>query len=74
MRLSSSLVLLLLLASGCLPTRYVAYNFADITDFRKFPERPLPASSTPFKFANPEKPLSPKPSLLAASLMILKNT
>ncbi len=60
MRLSPSLVLLLLLASGCLPTRYVAYNFADITDFRKFPERPLPASSTPFKFANPEKPLSPK--------------
>lgn len=50
----------LLLLAGCLPTRYAVYNFADITDFRKFEERKLPPSPQPFAFTAADKPLSPK--------------
>ncbi len=46
--------------SGCLPARYVAYNFANITDYKKFPERPLTPSAQPFVFARAEKPVAPK--------------
>ncbi|RYD52246.1 MAG: class C beta-lactamase-related serine hydrolase [Sphingobacteriales bacterium] len=51
---------LLLLLSGCLPTRYVAYNFAGITDYKKFPERPLPPAPQPYQFAKALKPLAPR--------------
>jgi CubicO group peptidase (beta-lactamase class C family) len=40
-----------LLLSGCTIGRMLLYNVSDIRDFKKFPERPLPASPAPFKFA-----------------------
>jgi CubicO group peptidase (beta-lactamase class C family) len=40
-----------LLLSGCTVGRFFIYNFADTKDHKKFPSRPLPASSTPTPYA-----------------------
>ncbi len=49
-----------LFLGGCLPARYVVYNYADITDYRKFPERKLTPDAQPFKFTPAAKPLQPR--------------
>jgi len=54
------IALLLLIASGCTVGRFVKWNFADRRDYRKFPTRPLPASSEPFQYAVAAKELGPK--------------
>src|SRR5665213_3405670 len=41
------LIVLTLFASSCTIGRFIWYNFADITDYKIFPSRPLKAS-TPF--------------------------
>ncbi len=60
MRTLLPLSIVLFALTGCLPARYAVYNFADITDFRKFGERPLPPSPQPYVFARAARPLSPK--------------
>lgn len=42
--------LLVLCLSSCKVGRFVIYNFANITDHKKFPSRPLEKASTPFKY------------------------
>ncbi len=39
-----------LVCSSCLVGRFVWYNFSGITDYKIFPSRSLPASTTPFRF------------------------
>jgi len=50
LRKTSLLLTLLLMCSSCLVGRFAWYNFSNITDYRIFPSRPLPASSNPFRF------------------------
>ncbi|HEY0976869.1 MAG TPA: serine hydrolase [Flavobacteriales bacterium] len=52
--------LLSLLLSGCTVGRFFIYNFADTNDHRKFPARPLPASSTPFHYAVADQEKAPR--------------
>ncbi|MFM2386770.1 MAG: hypothetical protein RL660_1527 [Bacteroidota bacterium] len=42
--------LLVLCLSSCKVGRFVIYNFANITDYKKFPSRPLEKASAPFKY------------------------
>lgn len=44
------LLVLLFLVSSCQVGRFIIYNFADISDYKKFPSRHLHASSKPFIF------------------------
>ncbi len=46
---------LLILLSGCHVGRFFIYNFANITDYKKFPDRTLLAPEKPFKFIPPER-------------------
>lgn len=46
--------------SSCHVGRFVIYNFADITDHKKFPSRPLPASGKPFTFIETNTTIAPK--------------
>lgn len=46
--------------SSCKLTRFVVYNFANITDYKIFPSRPLVSSETKFKFYSTEKGRYPK--------------
>jgi CubicO group peptidase (beta-lactamase class C family) len=39
-----------LFLSSCRIVRFVVYNFADVRDYKKFPERELKASADPFTF------------------------
>lgn len=50
MRMMIALGLSVLL-SGCTVGRFFIYNFADTRDHKKFPSRPLPASTAPFHYA-----------------------
>ncbi|WP_066835292.1 serine hydrolase domain-containing protein [Rufibacter ruber] len=58
------LVCLLSLASATLSScqlgRFVFYNFANITDYKIFPSRPLTASAQPFRFQTATTPRAPK--------------
>ena len=54
-----SLLLLLPLLAGCTVGRFFIYNFADTRDHRKFPARPLPASSAPFHYPEAATPVAP---------------
>ncbi len=53
--------LILLTLSSCSVGRFFLYNFADTRDNRKFPSRPLPASTTPFTYPDSRQQLSPGP-------------
>lgn len=53
------IVLIALFGSGCTVARFVKWNFADRRDHRKFPSRPLPASSAPFQYTLAEKEIAP---------------
>ncbi|MDJ1499756.1 serine hydrolase [Xanthocytophaga agilis] len=44
------LVIIFFNCTSCLVGRFVWYNFSNITDYKIFPSRPLPASPTPFHF------------------------
>ncbi len=50
LRKTSLLLSLLFLCSSCLVGRFAWYNFSNITDYKIFPSRPLPASAVPFRF------------------------
>lgn len=54
------LIFLSLCLAGCTFTRYVVYNFADINDHKKFPDRPLQASSQGFRFEKLSENINPK--------------
>lgn len=41
--------------ASCLTGRFVWYNFANITDYKIFPNRPLLASATPFHFVDAQE-------------------
>ena len=51
-----TLFLILPLISSCQLVRVIRYNFADITDYAIFPNRPLQPSAQPFRFHQTEKP------------------
>lgn len=46
--------------SSCKVGRFVAYNFADLNDHKKFPSRPIAKDSASFVFAVSEKQKAPK--------------
>lgn len=48
-------LLLIMSLAACKVGRFVVYNFADITDYKKFPKRDLAKASQPFQF-----PVAPK--------------
>jgi hypothetical protein len=54
------IALLLFTLNSCKIGRFVAYNFADITDYKIFPARTLQASATPFLFHKAIKEKVPK--------------
>jgi CubicO group peptidase (beta-lactamase class C family) len=54
-----SILCITFLLNGCTVWRFAVYNFADIKDHKKFPSRPLQASSEPFKFHISEDPIDP---------------
>ncbi len=56
------LFIALLLFSSCKVGRFFIYNFADIKDYKKFPERDLVRATEPFFFA--EKDSAKKPTSL----------
>jgi CubicO group peptidase (beta-lactamase class C family) len=47
-------IVIAFLFSSCLAGRFAWYNFSNITDYKIFPSRKLPASSTPFRFITSE--------------------
>lgn len=53
-------IILALVLSSCKLTRFVVYNFANITDYKIFPSRPLKSSETKFRFHSTEKGRYPK--------------
>jgi CubicO group peptidase (beta-lactamase class C family) len=50
----------MLTLTSCLPARFAWYNFANITDHRIFPSRPLTPSSRPWHFDEASKYTAPK--------------
>ena len=58
--LFSVLMIMILILPSCKLGRFVIYNFADITDHKKFPKRELKKSSEPFQFKTSEKQRGPK--------------
>ena len=46
--------------SSCKVGRFFIFNFADIKDHKKFPDRDLTASKATFEFLTPTAPLVPK--------------
>jgi CubicO group peptidase (beta-lactamase class C family) len=50
----------MLLLPSCQQARFVVYNFADINDHKKFPERSMLAASQPWRFATPAEEKAPK--------------
>ncbi|MFB9864654.1 serine hydrolase domain-containing protein [Rufibacter immobilis] len=58
-QLAGSLLLVSLLFSSCQVGRFIYYNFANITDYKIFPSRPLTGSSTPFRFPQSSRPSVP---------------
>lgn len=60
-KVSSFVLLLALLAfNSCKISRFVVYNFADINDHKKFPERTLDKGDATFQFPYSKQPKSPK--------------
>lgn len=59
-KISILVLCLLLLGWSCKVGRFIVYNFADITDYTIFPERPLTHSTTPFRFEHAQQPRVPK--------------
>lgn len=55
-----ALLLLALLLDGCTVGRFVKWNFADRRDHKKFPSRPLPASTEPFQYLVADKEIGPR--------------
>lgn len=53
-------VTLSVILSSCKLTRFVYYNFANITDYKIFPSRPLVSGETKFNFHHTEKGHYPK--------------
>lgn len=53
-------IIILIVLTSCKPSRYVAYNFADNKDYKKFPSRPLVSNETKFKFYSTDKEKYPK--------------
>ena len=53
-------VLILTTLSSCKVTWFVVYNFADINDHKKFPERNIENGTTKFIFPTAEKGKFPK--------------
>ena len=51
---------LFILSTGCLPARIVRYNFANITDEKVFPSRPLLPAEAPQTFLQAATPIRPK--------------
>jgi len=49
-----ALISLLLIINSCHVGRYVIYNFANIDDYKKFKNRDITASPTPFSFSEPK--------------------
>ena len=45
----------LLILTSCMASRMTWYNYTDITNYKIFPSRALPASTTPFHFANAQR-------------------
>ncbi|MBK8581927.1 MAG: serine hydrolase [Flavobacteriales bacterium] len=60
LRQSAIFILACFLLSGCTLGRFFIYNFADTKDHRKFPSRDLPASPTPFHYAEAAKEMELK--------------
>lgn len=58
--LFSILLVMIVAVPSCKLGRFVIYNFADITDHKKFPKRELKAPAGPFQFKTAEKPRAPK--------------
>jgi CubicO group peptidase (beta-lactamase class C family) len=58
-RIAACIILLTILAS-CKFGRFVFYNFANITDYKIFPSRPLHKSDHPFNFCTSSSPKFPK--------------
>ncbi len=54
------LILLTITLDSCKIGRFVYYNFADITDHKIFPSRPLTAAGKPFYFIPADSVLHPK--------------
>ncbi|WDF69987.1 serine hydrolase [Sphingobacterium oryzagri] len=54
------LLLTMVVVHSCKLTRFVVYNYANITDYKIFPSREINTSSTPFVFAQSENPRTPK--------------
>ena len=50
--------------SSCKLGRFVAYNFADIRDYKKFPCRPLLSNDAKFKFQTTDSGIHPKSLVL----------
>jgi len=50
----------ILMGTGCTVGRFFIYNFADTRDHRKFPSRPLGASTTPYRYAEADVEKGPK--------------
>ena len=48
-------ILIGFLSTSCMVTRTTWYNFTDITNYKIFPSRPLPASSVPFRFTEAQR-------------------
>ncbi len=53
-------ILILSTLQSCKVGRFIAYNFADIKDYKKFPSREIKKGSTTFQFATTEKGKAPK--------------
>lgn len=54
------LVPLALSLNGCTVARFVKWNFADRRDYKKFPSRPLPASASPYRYAEASTEIAPR--------------
>lgn len=59
-RLISVLSILTVVLSGCHVGRFFIYNFANISDHKKFPNRALTASEAPFRFYEASVSKGPK--------------
>lgn len=58
-------LLLTLLLGSCKVSRFVYYNYANITDYKVFPSRPLATDSIKFYFGTTDKPKAPKKATIA---------
>ena len=52
--------ILILLISSCKVGRFIIYNFADLDDFKKFPNRTIDKGTTTFQFYTAVKERVPK--------------